>query len=103
MQACPPLGRGALADSMTALETAETPVIPAPLDQAELDLAQLARGVLDRSLRPRTASVRRLAEGVLDLQAELKKARKKARKAEKKKPGKKKDRKLATIPGQKKS
>jgi hypothetical protein len=71
---------------------------PAPVEQDDLSLESLAQGVLDRSIRPRTGSVRRLAEGVLALQADLKKARKKGGKS-----GKKKHRKLAKIPGQKKA
>lgn len=55
-----------------------------------MDLKSLARAVLDRSIRPRAASIRRLAE------AALAKGGKKAKKA-----GKKKNRTLATIPGQK--
>ncbi len=61
-----------------------------PIDQDAMDLKSLARAVLDRSIRPRTASIRRLAEAVLA------KGDKKAKKA-----GKKKNRPLATIPGQK--
>jgi hypothetical protein len=64
-------------------------------DVGELPLADLARGILAREIRPRVADVRRLAEATLA--AEEKRARKKA-------GGKKKDtkkRKLAKIPGQK--
>lgn len=70
------------------------------VDQDALALDALAKGVLSREFRPRTASVRRLAEGVLALQEDLKKARKKAKKATK--PSSKKRKKLAKIPGQKK-
>lgn len=73
----------------------------APTDQDALALDALAKGVLAREFRPRTASVRRLAEGVLALQDDLKKARKKTRAATKPKK-KKKNKKLARIPGQKK-
>ena len=69
-------------------------------DQDALALDALARAVLAREFRPRAGSVRRLAEGVLALQDDLKKARKKAKAAAK--PKKKKNKKLAKIPGQKK-
>lgn len=73
--------------------TAEpAPEAPTPPDQDAMALKDLARAVLDRSIRPRTAAVRRLAEAVLA---------KGAGKADKKKKGGKKSRKLATIPGQK--
>lgn len=65
---------------------------PQPIDQDALDLTDLARAILDRRLRPRVSSIRRLAEAVL---AKGEKKRKKAKKA-----AKKKIRKLATIPGQ---
>jgi hypothetical protein len=65
---------------------------PPPIDQDALDLPDLARAILDRRLRPRAASIRRLAEAVL---VKGKKKRKKANKT-----AKKKIRKLATIPGQ---
>lgn len=69
--------------------------VPAPAnDEGELALADLARGIVAREIRPRTADIRRLAEAVLA--AEEKRARKKA--GGKKKDGKK--RKLAKIPGQ---
>ena len=78
-------------------------------DQDGLKLKALAEGVLSRAFRPRAASVRRLAEAVLALQAELaaaKKAGKNANKAETtgtkpSRKGSKKKRKLAKIPGQK--
>jgi len=63
-------------------------------DPGELSLADLARKILAREIRPRVADIRRLAEAVLA--AEEKRARKKAGA---RKPGKK--RKLAKIPGQK--
>ncbi|MEL1251390.1 hypothetical protein [Aurantiacibacter gilvus] len=72
----------------------------AAVDQDALALEALAEGVLQREFRPRASSVRRLAEGVLALRADLKKARKKA-KAAAPKTGKKKNKKLAKIPGQK--
>jgi len=59
-------------------------------DPSELSLADLARKILAREIRPRVADIRRLAEAVLA--AEEKRARKKA-------GGKK--HKLAKIPGQK--
>lgn len=69
----------------------ETGVLP---DQADMSVEQLARAVLDRQIiRPRIASVRRLAEALLAKKA--RKAKKKARKADRK------ARKLAKIPGQK--
>jgi len=74
-------------------------------DQDRLSLEQLAKGVLAREFRPRSASIRRLAEAVLALaEADAAKAAKKKRASKKsgsKKPGGKK-RKLAKIPGQKK-
>lgn len=89
----------------TAKTEQTSPAEPAneniPTDQDALALDALANAILAREFRPRTASVRRLAEGVLELQGELKKARKKARKAVKA-PKKKKNKKLARIPGQKK-
>ncbi len=87
-----------------AKNQSNTPEQPAnentPTDQDSLALDALAKGVLSREFRPRAASVRRLAEGVLALQDDLKKARKKAKAAAK--PKKKKNKKLAKIPGQKK-
>ncbi len=69
-----------------------------PIDQDSLSVEQLARTVLDRALRPRVGSVRRLAEAVLA--AAVPKAKKgKEPKKPKKDSGKKK--KLARIPGQK--
>ena len=64
-------------------------------DHGQLKLAALARAILDRTIRPRTADIRRLAEAVLDA---------KAAKAKKGRPGggKKRNKKLAKIPGQKK-
>ena len=72
-------------------------------DQDALPLEALAKAVLAREIRPRVASVRRLAEGVLALQQDVKRARKKARKAKAAatKPPRKSKR-LAKIPGQKK-
>lgn len=73
------------------------------VDQDALSLEELAAGVLQREFRPRANSVRRLAEGVLALQGDLKKARKKAKAAKAAAPKlpKKKKKKLARIPGQK--
>jgi len=77
------------------------------LDQDSLPLEVLAAAVLDRSIRPRAASVRRLAEAVLTSSKtadtlKKKKAKKngKANSSTKKKVRPKK-RKLAKIPGQK--
>jgi hypothetical protein len=61
---------------------------PPAIDQDALDTKALARAVLDRAIRPRTASIRRLAEAVL---AEGAGKPKKAKKSGK----------LAKIPGQK--
>lgn len=80
----------------TLPKTAEpAPAAPAASDADELALADLARGIVARTIRPRIADVRKLAEAVLV--AEEKRARKKA--GGKNKDGKK--RKLAKIPGQK--
>ncbi len=79
----------------------DTPAdVPAPdaADQDSLTIDDLARAVLDRSLRPRTAAVRRLAEAVLERAGGKKKSKKKSAAD---KPGKKdggKKRKLAKIP-----
>lgn len=75
--------------------TQTAPAAPVIDDPAELALADLARGIVAREIRPRVADIRRLAEAVLA--AEEKRARKKA--GRKNKDGKK--RKLAKIPGQK--
>jgi hypothetical protein len=62
------------------------------LDTAAMTDRQLAKAVLDKTVRPRVAELRRLAEAVL--------SGGKAKKAKKAKSDK--DRKLAKIPGQKK-
>ena len=49
-------------------------------DTAELDPAALAEGILSRTIRPRAAEIRRLAEAVLEA------ARKPAKKKKKKGP-----------------
>lgn len=67
-------------------------------DQDSLGITDLARAVLARTIRPRAASVRRLAEAVLAGKAKSK--GKKAGKGKDKEKGKR--RKLAKIPGQKK-
>ena len=77
-----------------ASETAST---SAPIDQDTLDVKALARAVLDRSIRPRAASIRRLAEAVLA--GDGKKAKKKGKAKDAASTGK--GRKLARIPGQK--
>ena len=77
---------GTKAPGRTGPKPAQTAApIPAN-DQGELKLAALARAILSRELRPRTADIRRLAEAVLAM-----KAKKKDKKAKK----------LARIPGQK--
>ena len=68
------------------------PTSPAPSD--EMPLADLARAVLARELKPGVGQVRRLAEGVLTATSRQKKEKSGAKK---KKGGKK--RKLAKIPG----
>lgn len=70
---------------------------PAPLavDSASLSPAELAEAILARTVRPKVADVRRLAEAVL-----AGKTKKKKKKASEKKAGGKK-RKLSKIPGQK--
>ncbi|MEO5706919.1 MAG: hypothetical protein ABIT10_07620 [Alteraurantiacibacter sp.] len=81
-----------MTDSEPAAAT-ETPP-PASVDQADLPLKALARAILAREIRPRIASVRRLAEAVLEPKNgknKKKHAKKKAAKAV---------RKLARIPGQ---
>jgi hypothetical protein len=79
--------------------TEEAPPPPAPArppsDTAALDLQALAEGILARTIRPRVADVRRLAEAVL-------RKRKKSGKADAKKAGGKK-RKLSKIPGRKRA
>lgn len=77
--------------------------VPAPtaVDQDSLTLKQLARAVLDRSLKPRTAAVRRLAEAVLAGAGGKKKSKQKNSASSPAKSGKKgggKKRKLAKIP-----
>ena len=67
---------------------------PSPAPAAEsLDPAALAAGILDRTIKPRAADIRRLAEAVLA--AGQKPGKKKKKKADGKK------RKLSKIPGQK--
>lgn len=84
-------------------------------DQGELTLTALAKGILAREIRPRSADIRRLAEAVLTPaspaagkkpKAEKPKKdggkKKKERAAEAPKPATKKDgKKLAKIPGSK--
>lgn len=77
---------------------ASSPRVPAAPDSAALDVTALAEGVLARTIRPRAADVRRLAEAVLA--KDQKRAKKKKTKAEGKKAGGKK-RKLSKIAGQK--
>lgn len=70
------------------------PAVAPPEPAAELDPRALAEGILARTIRPRAADVRRLAEAFLAA----------GRKPDKKKKSKKaegKKRKLGKIPGQK--
>lgn len=77
-----------------------------PIDQDAMSLGDLAQAVVDRRIKPRVGSIRRLAEAVLAQPAapavEKKKKKKAAKgaKAVKAEPSKKK-RKQAKIPGQK--
>ena len=85
-------------------QTTAHPAAKTPDEQDVMPLADLARAVLDRSIRPRAAAVRRLAEGVLANAASPKKAKKAKSAAAAGKAGKKgggKKRKLAKIPGSK--
>jgi hypothetical protein len=72
---------------------------PAPADSRDgLSIAELARGILSKDIRPRTGDVRRLAEAALADGAKPSKDKKiKADGDKKKAKGKKK---LAKIPGQ---
>ena len=76
------------------------PPTPKPADARDaLSVAELARGILSKEIRPRTGDVQRLAEAVLAGGA-------KPKKAKKDKAGGKKDKskkKLAKIPGQSKN
>lgn len=82
---------------------------PAPQpdgDRGEMGLADLARGILSRDIRPRVADVRRLAEAILAGEGRPRKESKQAKGKKKDKggAGKKaggKKRKLAKIPRQK--
>ena len=77
------------------------PPAPKPADaRDELSVAELARGILSKEIRPRTGDVQRLAEAVLAGGAKPKKASKKAGGGKKKDKSKKK---LAKIPGQSKN
>lgn len=81
-----------------AANQANSPAIA--IDQDALAIKDLASAVLDRSVRPRTNSIRRLAEAVLAKgEKKRKKAKAKAKKVDKA-GGEKKARKLARIPGQ---
>ena len=79
-----------------AANQANSPAIA--IDQDALAIKDLASAVLDRSVRPRTNSIRRLAEAVL-AKGEKKRKKAKAKKVDKA-GGEKKARKLARIPGQ---
>ena len=106
---CRRMGKGMETNDMAAEKAPSASDNPA-VDQDALSLDALAKGVVAREFRPRAGSVRRLAEGVLALRAELKAERKKATKTAKSAGGgaaksgnrKKKNKKLAKIPGQKK-
>ena len=80
-------------NSKTASAPKRTAPPPKPVDNRdEMSVAELARGVLSKDIRPRIGDVRRLAEAAL--------AGKKPKK-DKKADGKKaKGKKLAKIPGQ---
>jgi len=86
-------------EAITAPDTTDE---NAAIDQDDLSLDELARAVIERRLRLRVGSVRRLAEGVLARAAAPAKAKKpkKSKETASKKGGGKK-RKLARIPGQK--
>ncbi len=101
-----------VADGMTGQPSPTPAATPANdtgasvVDQDALPLAELARAVLAREVRPRVSSVRRLAEAVLEAESApaAKSGGKGKAKAGADKPGKKKKKKkkLAKIPGQKK-
>lgn len=81
--------------------TVAKPPAPKPVDARDtLSVGDLARAVLSKEIRPRTADVHRLAEAVLAGGAKPKKAKKKADGGKKKDKSKKK---LAKIPGQSKN
>ena len=74
------------------------PPVPKPADDRdELSVAQLARGILAKDIRPRAGDVRRLADAVLAAGKPKKDKKAKADGAKKAKDKKK----LAKIPGQK--
>lgn len=82
--------RGSKASTQKA-QPPEPAAPPPPSEAAALDVKALAEGILARTIRPRAADVRRLAEAV------VKKGKKKGKKADGKK------RKLSKIPGQKRA
>jgi hypothetical protein len=83
----------AAAKPAEAPPSAKAPAPAAP----EIPVADLARAIIAREVRPGVAQVRRLAEAIFA--AENKRAKKKSKGEGKKDGGKK--RKLAKIPGQK--
>jgi hypothetical protein len=87
--------------SKTAASTADAALSTRkpPASAPELSLSEVASGILARTLRPRVAQLRQLAQAVLDTEA--KRAKRKAKEEGKKKGGGKK-RKLAKIPARKK-
>ena len=62
--------------SMTESDSSENTTAPAPLDQDTMPVADLARAVLQREVRPRVAAIRRLAEAALANQPTAKKKKK---------------------------
>jgi len=89
----------ARASKTTTVAKRRTPPAPAPADDRnQLSVADLARGILSKDIRPRAADVRRLAEAVLaGGRAKPKKDKKSKADGGKKAKGKTK---LAKIPGQ---
>jgi len=94
--------------SKTTSSRRKPPAAPQPAnDRGDLTLADLARGILSKEIRPRIADIRRLAEAAVSGgNARPKKAKgdgegKKNKTRPDEKGGKKKKKKLAKIPGQK--
>ena len=82
-----------------AARPAPTAPNPAPPDTSALSLKQLAKAVVARTVKPRAADIRRLAEGVLAAVSRKEKGAKKD--GVKNGKGRKAKQKLAKIPGQK--
>jgi len=97
------------ARSKTTSTKPKPPAAPQPAnDQGELSLADLARGVLSKEIRPRVGDIRRLAEAALaGADGKPKKAKadggKKKDKTRSDDKGGKKNKKQAKIPGQTKN